>query len=755
MLAAESAPRAAAPAGDVAFRSGRAGNDEIFTSPPTGETATNLTRSSRPDLDPAWSPDGGRVAFARVPPGARRPSIYVMNADGSGQRRVTGGAAADRHPTWSPDGEWLAFVRSYPPQGKSQIWKIKAGGGGAARLTGTGTGVIGGSPVWYEAANGREWIAFSRSVTGRSFPLIRRIRPDGTGRKVLVGDGSSILANPDWAGGRLAVERCCSGGGGDIFTIDDQGSETLVNETHTTSYDEADPSFLRVDPSDPLGPFQIAYASAPSSGGDRDIYTRILDGSDPIGVARHPRADLSPTWQPVPDGGGGASSSGSFSAEASSAEEGPRTFQSAGSGGRKRTWSIVRKVAPGVKLIRIRRPGPVRVFALRVDPRVRRPIDVALAGGGLAGLQRTRAIARRHRALAAINGDFALPGGKPAHAFAEDGDLKQTSFMSGPTFSIKRNQGESFVGAAKPTVRSVETSSGDRWSVDRWNSGPPVYGELAGYTAAGRGIERPAGFECAARLSAAGPRRMRPAGKGVVRSYRVQQAGCFRSRQIPSGQQVVLTAWAGSHEAFLIRSLRPGEIVSLTWSFRWSGTIEGIGGFPLLVSGRKLRVGSCGAPICGRHPRTGIGVTPKGQILLVVVDGRRRKWSRGMTLLQFARQMRRLGARAAMNLDGGGSSTMVVRGKVVNRPSDGRQRPVSSAVLVRRARDAADFFAVSAGSRAGSGAEGKRSPGTADPASTGGFLDAVDRGTFGTPVGLHPDLANALRTFRDVLGTGR
>jgi exopolysaccharide biosynthesis protein len=65
------------------------------------------------------------------------------------------------------------------------------------------------------------------------------------------------------------------------------------------------------------------------------------------------------------------------------------------------------------------------------------------------------------------------------------------------------------------------------------------------------------------------------------------------------------------------------------------------------------------------------------------VDGRRPGWSAGMTLTEAARLMRSLGARDAVNLDGGGSTTMSVLGEVVSRPSDrSGERPVSDALSV-------------------------------------------------------------------------
>ena len=88
-----------------------------------------------------------------------------------------------------------------------------------------------------------------------------------------------------------------------------------------------------------------------------------------------------------------------------------------------------------------------------------------------------------------------------------------------------------------------------------------------------------------------------------------------------------------------------------------------------------------GTFVAARQPRTLAGVRADGKLLLVTVDGRRPGWSTGMTLPEAARLMRSLGAREALNLDGGGSSTMTVRGQVVNRPSDRTgERPVSNGV---------------------------------------------------------------------------
>ena len=78
----------------------------------------------------------------------------------------------------------------------------------------------------------------------------------------------------------------------------------------------------------------------------------------------------------------------------------------------------------------------------------------------------------------------------------------------------------------------------------------------------------------------------------------------------------------------------------------------------------------------GRAPRTAVGIKKDGSLMLVVVDGRSNN-SAGLTLAELATYMLRLGAREAVNFDGGGSSVLAINGLVVNKPSDGKERPVS------------------------------------------------------------------------------
>lgn len=115
-----------------------------------------------------------------------------------------------------------------------------------------------------------------------------------------------------------------------------------------------------------------------------------------------------------------------------------------------------------------------------------------------------------------------------------------------------------------------------------------------------------------------------------------------------------------------------------------------VGGYPeLLDQGRRvgdLAVGDRPGFASSRHPRTAVGFDAEAGVLwLVVVDGRQVPWSDGMSLPELADLFVSLGADEALNLDGGGSSTMTLGESVANRPSDlsGERRVGNSLWVVR------------------------------------------------------------------------
>ena len=140
-----------------------------------------------------------------------------------------------------------------------------------------------------------------------------------------------------------------------------------------------------------------------------------------------------------------------------------------------------------------------------------------------------------------------------------------------------------------------------------------------------------------------------------------------------------------------LASVRPGENLKLAQSL---GILEAdqaeivVGGGPSLIEYGSINVRSqeehiAGDIAYGRAPRTAVGVTKSGDIMLVVVDGRSTR-SCGMTLKELANFMLKLGSYSAINFDGGGSSEMVVNNRIVNKPSDGNERLVSMGLGVFR-----------------------------------------------------------------------
>jgi hypothetical protein len=122
----------------------------------------------------------------------------------------------------------------------------------------------------------------------------------------------------------------------------------------------------------------------------------------------------------------------------------------------------------------------------------------------------------------------------------------------------------------------------------------------------------------------------------------------------------------------------------------WARSADIVGGAGLLVhAGRAMTAEDWGPEkmrdgfTTERHPRTVVGVDRAGDVWLIVVDGRNPTLSLGMTFSELQALAGRLALSEALNLDGGGSTTMVVRGRVVNHPSDlTGPRPVSDALLV-------------------------------------------------------------------------
>ena len=128
----------------IAFRVEGDGNIEIYVMYADGSNQVNLTNNTAFDSEPAWSPDGSKIAFVSVV--SERDGnieIYVMDADGSNQVNLTNNVASDDNIAWSPDGSKIAFLSSR--DGNGEIYVMEADGSNQVRLTNTANNF---NPVW-------------------------------------------------------------------------------------------------------------------------------------------------------------------------------------------------------------------------------------------------------------------------------------------------------------------------------------------------------------------------------------------------------------------------------------------------------------------------------------------------------------------------------------------------------------------------------------------------------------------------------
>ncbi len=115
-----------------------------------------------------------------------------------------------------------------------------------------------------------------------------------------------------------------------------------------------------------------------------------------------------------------------------------------------------------------------------------------------------------------------------------------------------------------------------------------------------------------------------------------------------------------------------------------------VGGGPVLVQDGKVKITNneeikfAGKAISDKHPRTAMGYTADGKLILLVVEGRNPGTAEGASLTQLAAIMQQIGCIEAINLDGGGSSCMLVNGKETIYPSDKQQRAVPAVFVIKQ-----------------------------------------------------------------------
>ncbi len=194
---------------------------DIYAVAVRGGLPRNLTNNEIDDLDPALSPDGHQIAFARA---ARHGlDLFLMNRDGSGLRRLVSRAGPERQPAWSPDGHALAFaapgsLRNEKGWRPEQLFLVNRDGSGLRELTHEEEGVN--EPAW--SPDGTKLAAVLGGGT------IATLNRDGSGLQPISfgGDDDEDL-DPAWSpdGRRIAFTRTRSSlNTNDLWVMDADGS---------------------------------------------------------------------------------------------------------------------------------------------------------------------------------------------------------------------------------------------------------------------------------------------------------------------------------------------------------------------------------------------------------------------------------------------------------------------------------------------------------------------------------------------------
>ncbi len=287
-------------------------------------------------------------------------------------------------------------------------------------------------------------------------------------------------------------------------------------------------------------------------------------------------------------------------------------------------------------------------------------------------------IAEQTNAVAAINADFFPFTGDPLGLMVRDGRLislpnpKRSVFAWGPSgawFGLSK-----FAG-------TIQTEAGETLTIDGLNEECPDNRITLNSADAGLSLTKTPSTTLVLKpdVSALTPSTQFSA----TVQYRTSDA---TSVPVQAGQ---LTLVARGEKVKAFGAIKNGEKLTFklqTTGFDWEKVDQAIGGGPTLVKDGKMAVDAddqgFNFDFYGkRHPRSAVGRTQDGDILFVVLDGRQAH-SVGATLAEMAELMSRLGCRDAINLDGGGSSEMVVLGVTVNKPSDGTSRAVANAIVI-------------------------------------------------------------------------
>jgi len=335
-------------------------------------------------------------------------------------------------------------------------------------------------------------------------------------------------------------------------------------------------------------------------------------------------------------------------------------------------------VAPGVehRTIRLGRDfGPVVAHCVTADMR-QGPYRLAAVPAGRLAPERkpVSAIARSVGAIAACNGGYFAPdNGHPLGLVISDGEWIRVPLMNRTALFVLDGGGiaignVSFAARARlPDGRALRVHGLNQWLPKDDSSCRLVHTPRWG-----------------------GTYRAADSTHVVVRGSRVASVVDVTDvADVPIPADGYLLGATGDDMRAILRGLPPGQSMALELSLdpAMPDVRDALGGGPRLVHGgrqwvthevEKFRpdITDC------RSPRTAVGATADGRLIMVVVDGRQPGYSMGLYLEELSQLMISLGAVEAMAFDSGGSAALAINGRAVNSPSDGRERPVPNAIAI-------------------------------------------------------------------------
>jgi Tol biopolymer transport system component/pimeloyl-ACP methyl ester carboxylesterase len=273
------APLSGSGGGVIAFTSERDGNSEIYIMNADGSEQRRLTHHPFSDTSSTWSPDGALVAF--VSSRDRNRDIYIMDHDGSNLYQLTDHPSDDLNPVWFPDGARIGFVSFR--DGNAEIYQTTVDGSELQRLTQNRYG------DWeFDWSPDGTQIALSRQRT--EYANIYLLNADGSGELQQLTDTEAHDVYPRWSPDGLRIAFVSNRDDNwEIYMMNSDGSHQgrLTN----TDDPEGPPSWS------PDGS-QLVFDSGQE--GDKSIYVMNSDGTNTRQVTEGGTNDWGPTWRPGP-----------------------------------------------------------------------------------------------------------------------------------------------------------------------------------------------------------------------------------------------------------------------------------------------------------------------------------------------------------------------------------------------------------------------------------------------------------------------